>query len=136
MKNLIYVVLLLTAIVFASGCCGEGEKKSAIDTMKDKVTSKTGIEKVEFIVGGACGMCENRIEKAVKNIKGVKTADYDLKEQILKIDFDKKIVKLEDIKKAIAAKGHDTEDFKADDKVYDALPGCCKYRVEETPEKK
>ncbi|MDA3884643.1 MAG: heavy-metal-associated domain-containing protein [Candidatus Delongbacteria bacterium] len=128
MKNLIYVVLLLTAIVFASGCCGEGEKKSAIEKMKDKVIPKNGIEKVEFMVGGACGMCEDRIEDTVEKIKGVKSVDYDLETQIVKIDFDKKIVKLEDIKKAIASKGHDTEDFKADDKVYNALPGCCKYR--------
>ncbi|MDA3837691.1 MAG: heavy-metal-associated domain-containing protein [Candidatus Delongbacteria bacterium] len=136
MKNLIYVVLLLTAIVFASGCCGEAKPKNAIDRMKAKVTMNKTVGKTEFMVGGACGMCEDRIENTVKKIQGVNSVDYDLEKQMVYIDFDEKIVKLEDIKKAIAAKGHDTEDFKADDKVYDALPGCCKYRVEETPEKK
>jgi Cu(I)/Ag(I) efflux system membrane fusion protein len=32
------------------------------------------------------------------------------------------------IHKAIAQAGHDTDKFKADDKVYGALPECCLYR--------
>lgn len=30
-------------------------------------------------------------------------------------------------RKKIAAVGHDTEKFEADDKVYEKLPGCCLY---------
>jgi hypothetical protein len=29
--------------------------------------------------------------------------------------------------KKLALVGHDTEKYKAEDKVYDGLPGCCKY---------
>jgi Cu(I)/Ag(I) efflux system membrane fusion protein len=32
------------------------------------------------------------------------------------------------IQKAIANAGHDTEKIKAEDKVYNTLPECCKYR--------
>jgi len=32
------------------------------------------------------------------------------------------------ISKAIAKAGHDTDTYKADQAVYDQLPGCCKYR--------
>jgi Cu(I)/Ag(I) efflux system membrane fusion protein len=28
----------------------------------------------------------------------------------------------------VAKAGHDTEKYKATDKVYNDLPGCCKYR--------
>jgi len=35
---------------------------------------------------------------------------------------------LNTISKALAAVGHDTDRHKADDAVYEALPGCCHYR--------
>ena len=34
----------------------------------------------------------------------------------------------ETIQKAITHSGHDTEKTKADDKTYNELPACCKYR--------
>jgi hypothetical protein len=34
---------------------------------------------------------------------------------------------MESIHLAIAKVGHDTDLLKADDKVYEALPGCCQY---------
>jgi copper chaperone CopZ len=83
-------------------------------------------EKVE--VAGKCGMCETRIEKAAKGVDGVKAADWDLKTKQLQVTYDEKTTNLETIQKAIAAVGHDTGKYKADNKVYDALPGCCKYR--------
>jgi hypothetical protein len=36
--------------------------------------------------------------------------------------------KMDDIQKAIAQIGHDTEKFKAPDEVYNKLPECCLYR--------
>jgi len=37
-------------------------------------------------------------------------------------------VKSDDIQKRLAAVGHDTQKYKATDKAYNSLPGCCKYR--------
>ncbi|MDD4632200.1 MAG: copper chaperone, partial [Proteiniphilum sp.] len=34
----------------------------------------------------------------------------------------------DDIAKAVAKAGHDTDKFKADQAAYNALPECCKYR--------
>ena len=34
----------------------------------------------------------------------------------------------DDVLKKIAAAGHDNEKFRADEKAYSGLPGCCKYR--------
>lgn len=79
-------------------------------------------------VDGKCGMCESRIEKAALAIDGVKKADYDLKTKKLAVTFDEKKTTVDGIEKAMAAVGHDTDKFKADDKVYDKLPGCCHYR--------
>lgn len=79
-------------------------------------------------VGGKCGMCETRIEKTATAIDGVKKADYDLKAKTLSVTFDENKTSVDAIEKAMAGVGHDTDKFKADDAVYNKLPGCCHYR--------
>ncbi|MBE9467725.1 MAG: heavy-metal-associated domain-containing protein [Bacteroidetes bacterium] len=81
----------------------------------------------EFKVYGNCGMCENRIENAAKSVDGVTTAEWNKKTKMLKVSYDKYKADNNKIQKAIAKVGHDTDMHKADDKVYNALPGCCKY---------
>ncbi|EGJ72197.1 efflux transporter, RND family, MFP subunit [Bacteroides coprosuis DSM 18011] len=79
-------------------------------------------------VSGACEMCKERIEKAARSVKGVESAQWDIDSQRLHLNYDKKQTDTDQISKAIAAVGHDTEKYKADDAVYNALPSCCKYR--------
>ncbi len=81
----------------------------------------------KFKVGGSCGMCDTRIEKAAKSVEGVTAADWCLKTQILEVSFDDTKTDLDKIQIAIAKVGHDTEKHKAKDEVYNKLPGCCKY---------
>ena len=82
----------------------------------------------KFKVFGSCGMCENRIEKAATDVEGVTSADWNKETKMLEVSFDSEKVKIEDVHIAIAKVGHDTEKEKADDNVYNALPGCCQYR--------
>lgn len=84
-------------------------------------------ESKEFKVFGNCGMCESRIEKAASAIDGVSTADWDKETKMIKVTFDTHKTDLHKIHQAIAEVGHDTEMHKAKDKVYNKLPGCCKY---------
>jgi Cu(I)/Ag(I) efflux system membrane fusion protein len=79
-------------------------------------------------VEGACGMCKTRIEKAAKSIEGVTSAAWNKEKQLLHVHYDAGKTTLEAISKAVAQSGHDTDKNKADDKTYNALPGCCKYR--------
>lgn len=79
-----------------------------------------------FSVKGKCGMCKARIEKAAL-INGVTSANWDAVAQSLTIVYDPSVVALDQVQKAVAAVGHDTEKFRADDNIYNALPGCCKY---------
>jgi Cu(I)/Ag(I) efflux system membrane fusion protein len=79
-------------------------------------------------VGGLCGMCKTRIEKAAKSVEGVSTASWNKETQELHIHFDADKTSLEAVSKAVAKSGHDTDKDKTDDKTYNALPGCCKYR--------
>ncbi len=87
-------------------------------------SAKTKI--VKFKALGDCGQCESRIEKAANSIKGVKLADWNKQSQLLTVKVDESVSE-ETIQKAVAAVGHDTPKFKAPDKVYNALPKCCKY---------
>lgn len=82
----------------------------------------------KFMVKGICEMCKNRIEKAAMDVKGVSMAEYCLKSKALKVKFDESMTNTKMIQKAVAKVGHDTEMYKADDKVYNKLPACCKYR--------
>lgn len=86
----------------------------------------------KFKVYGNCGMCENRIEKAAKNVDGVTMADWDKSTEMIEVSFDDEKTSLDAIEKAIAKAGHDTDKYKANDKTYEGLPGCCKY---DRPEK-
>ena len=72
-------------------------------------------------------MCENRIEKAAKSVDGVSTADWNNETKKLVVNYDASKTDIHKIHMAIAKVGHDTDMHKADDKVYNALPECCKY---------
>ncbi|HWS00061.1 MAG TPA: hypothetical protein VN249_05560 [Prolixibacteraceae bacterium] len=90
--------------------------------------SKSTVTKTESLkVSGNCGMCKERIEKAAK-VDGVAKADWDKTTKILTLVYNPAVVKSDDILKKVAAVGHDNEKYKADDKTYNNLHSCCKYR--------
>ncbi|MGZ2371509.1 heavy-metal-associated domain-containing protein [Ancylomarina sp. YFZ004] len=80
-----------------------------------------------FKVFGNCSMCEKTIEKAANTVEGVTSADWDKKTKMMKVTFDKTKTSVHKVHMAIAKVGYDTEMHKADDKVYNKLPGCCQY---------
>jgi copper chaperone CopZ len=82
----------------------------------------------KFKVFGNCGMCEKTIEKAAQSVEGVTSADWDKKTKIMEVSFDKAKTNVHKVHMAIAKVGYDTEMHKADDKIYNKLPGCCQYR--------
>ena len=82
-------------------------------------------EKIE--VKGNCGMCESRIEKAVKAVDGVSKADWSKETKVLEVVFDDAKTSTDKIETAVAKGGHDTPNHKAADDVYNKLPDCCKY---------
>ena len=98
--------------------------------MKSKTTTtqKGKYTHAMFKVKGNCETCKARIEKAALGVKGVESAMWDAKTGVLHLNFDPKLTSEKAVSKAVAAVGHDTQFDKASDKVYNALPGCCKYR--------
>jgi hypothetical protein len=110
--------IFITALLLVSGM-----HLSMANTQTKLASTKTETIKVS----GKCDMCKTRIEKAAL-IDGVSKATWDKKSQLLTLVYNPSKVKSDDVQKKIAAVGHDTEKYKADDKVYKALPGCCQYR--------
>lgn len=82
----------------------------------------------KFKVHGNCGMCESRIEKAASSVEGVSSADWDKKALVMTVQYDESKTDIKKVHVAIASAGHDTEKQRADDKVYDKLHSCCKYK--------
>jgi mercuric ion binding protein len=116
MKKLKFIVTALLAVVLGATSFAQMHDHSSMYTTKTET----------FKVGGKCSQCKARIEKAAL-IVGVSKADWNVETKVLTIIYDPAKVKSDDILKKIAAVGHDTEKFKADGKVYNSLPGCCKY---------
>lgn len=94
--------------------------------------SQTKNLKVQDVrVYGNCGMCKKTIEKA-GNIKGVAKTEWDIETLTATITMDSTKTTIDDVLKKIAAAGYDSDKFRAPDKVYNNLHGCCQY---ERPEK-
>lgn len=77
-------------------------------------------------VWGNCNMCKTRIEKAAK-VDGVSKVSWDTKTKMLTLVYDPSKITSDNIQMKIAAVGHDTEKFRAEDKAYTKLDDCCKY---------
>lgn len=116
MKSAKFIIAAILAVVLGTNTFAQ------MHDHNNMVSSKTETIKVS----GNCDMCKARIEKAAK-IEGVSKAEWSDETKLLTLVYDPSKVKRDDVEKKIAAVGHDTEKFKADDKVYNGLPGCCKY---------
>jgi copper chaperone CopZ len=112
MKNLI---LILFTLVFSSV------------NAQEKTNNET--KTTTFNVAGECGQCKKRVENAAK-IKGVKSADWNLKTHVMTVTYSPDKVSDQDIKASILKSGHDVNNEKADVAAYKRLPECCKYRKE------
>lgn len=76
-------------------------------------------------VWGNCGMCKKRIEGSIKS--DVQSASWDAETKLLTVSYHVSKTNKSKIQQKIAAVGHDTEQVKAEDGVYEKLPGCCRY---------
>jgi copper chaperone CopZ len=87
---------------------------------------KNKTETVVIQTSAMCGSCETRIETAVKELKGVKSADLDLADKKITVMYSPKKINGEQIKAAIAATGYDADEVTCNPESYSKLPGCCK----------
>ena len=107
--------MLIAACMFASTSLFSQTSEVKTDTIK---------------VSGECGMCKSRIQKALK-LEGISSATWDTETKLLTVNYSSEKISNDDIQKKVATVGHDTEKYKAEDVVYNKLPGCCKYERRE-----
>jgi copper chaperone CopZ len=110
MKNILVGIMML--FVTFSTQAQEKTKKNA---------------KYSFEVNGSCDLCKKRIEKAAFSVSGVKLAVWDIETHQLNLILNEQKCTVSEVKKAIANVGHDTEEVKATDEVYNNLHSCCQY---------
>ncbi|MBW8682996.1 heavy-metal-associated domain-containing protein [Chitinophaga rhizophila] len=108
MKKVISLSIALMSVLGASSAFAQSAKKAS------------------FKVYGNCGMCKNRVEKALA-VEGVKKAEWNVKSKMMTVSYDPAKISSDDIQKKVAAAGHDTDNATASDAVYAKLPGCCLY---------
>lgn len=89
-------------------------------------TPKNNLKTESMKVLGNCSMCEDRIEKAATS-EGAVNPSWDAKTKMLAYSYDAAKTSPDKISKKIAGVGHDAGNYKAEEKVYNSLPSCCKY---------
>ena len=83
--------------------------------------------KYDIEVKGNCEQCKKRIEKAAFSVSGVKSAKWNIDDHMLNLVINEEKCSVLDVKKAVAKVGHDTDEVKATDEIYDKLHRCCQY---------
>ena len=81
-----------------------------------------------FEVNGNCEQCQKRIQKAALSVSGVKMATWDVETHQIKVVINENKCSLLDVKNAISNVGHDTDETKAIDSIYENLHSCCLYK--------
>ena len=109
-------ILFITLLVFSSSVYAQSSTS---------VSAKVVTANIK--VYGNCGMCKERIEKAVDH-KGVKQAKWNISTKNLEVVYVPEKISEKKIRELVSAVGHDTDSTKASDKVYAKLPFCCLYR--------
>ncbi len=83
---------------------------------------------LQIRVDGVCEMCKTRIEKAAEATAGVQDADWSVETHLLTVTVEEARFNENTLHQQIAGVGHDTDQLRAADAVYEKLHNCCKYR--------
>jgi copper chaperone CopZ len=97
--------------------------------------NETKSKTMEFTVTGNCGMCKKTIESSLKGKPGISSAVWNKDTKMMKVTYDSSKISEDQIHQKIADAGYDTNQKKASDKAYGALPGCCQYKRTLHPKK-
>jgi Cu(I)/Ag(I) efflux system membrane fusion protein len=116
---------IVTNGVFVIDASAQLEGKTSMMNEKSSIVSG---EQATIAVQGLCVMCKERIEKTAKSINGIFSAVWDIKTKELLLHYNPEKTSPDAVAQALAKVGHDTEKYKADDVVYEALHECCKFR--------
>jgi hypothetical protein len=112
MKNSVKLIIVLFFSIISSQTFAQKQPKKV---------------EITFGVKGECGMCKDRIEKAL-DTKGILIGEWNQDTKTCRVVFKPKVISEMEIHQLIANLGHDTDKIKATDEAYKNLHGCCKYQ--------
>lgn len=112
MRNLSFVFAFLTLVVFTK--CADAQKTA-------EVKIKTSAQ---------CGMCKERIEKAMSYEAGIVSSNLDLETKEVTVVYKPTKTTPDKIRIALTKIGYQADDFKSDPIAYENLPACCKIPEE------
>lgn len=102
--------------------------KTLLLTLLFPVLLVAGEQTITMSVGGSCGMCKKRIQKAASSVDGVSKATWDKQTKLLTVVMDDTKATKAKITTAVLQEGYDVDSTKASTEQYSKLPDCCKYR--------
>lgn len=83
-------------------------------------------KEIKIKTSAQCGMCKNRIEKALSYEKGVLSSNLDVETKVVTVVYNPAKTNPDKIRLAISKVGYQADDLKADPFAYEELPSCCK----------
>jgi mercuric ion binding protein len=109
MKNKM-ILLFVTITIYANIAAAQQAKNSEINIQ----------------TSGHCTECKKTIEKALSFEKGVKEAQFNPSDGMVKIIYNPSKTDADKLRKAITMAGYDADSLQADAKAYSKLKECCK----------
>jgi periplasmic mercuric ion binding protein len=98
-------------------------------SVKLMAQTETKFSEVKIKTSAVCGMCKDRIEKALAYEKGVKQSVLNLEDKVVTVTFDADKTNPDKIRLCLSKTGYDADQVAADPKAYEALPPCCKKKA-------
>ncbi|MGB9695979.1 MAG: heavy-metal-associated domain-containing protein [Ignavibacteria bacterium] len=102
------------------------------ETSKEKeinnITNKKSLieHKMIKIPSAQCDVCKENITKTLKKVKGITSFQVDIDAKLVHVNFDRNIIDIGKIEKAITMAGYDANNRKAEPNAYARLDDCCK----------
>jgi mercuric ion binding protein len=85
-------------------------------------------EVLKIKTSAVCEMCKAKIEKNLALTKGVKSANLNLEDKVVTVEYNSDKTNASEIRKAITEVGYDADDVPAEKAGYDKLSNCCKKK--------
>ena len=105
----------------------------SVNAQSDKTQRTTGIKNQNIKVSGTCSMDKRLIVTATYFVDGIKSANWKEYTQVLTLTYSVfRKDAADNVQKKITAVGNDTEKYRANGTVYQALPVCCHYQRKQT----
>jgi mercuric ion binding protein len=87
--------------------------------------AQDGWDTAEIQTSAICNTCKMTLEKAFKDVEGVRWARLDLGNKVLTVKHDPEVIDLEGLRGIVTRTGYDADGQPGNAEAHDNLPYCC-----------